>query len=302
MSDPMNPSDQNAPAQDPSLQPAPPPTQPPATPEQPKNSMLSKIALGVSIAGFLFGVIPGAIAFGWFLLFVGFVLGVVAAFQKGKKTFAAVAIILSVVGTIISMVASLLFVGKALDDAFSGDVVIGVEEEADTEDAEGADETAEGGGEDTSGDEDAEDGDATALGTREDPIEVGIPFSSKDWEVVVNSIDPDATDEIISAKPMMNSEPEDGSQYMLINLTATYLGEDSSLDSVVQVAYVTDGGEVFKGYESVVFAPDPTFGAKELYTDSSSTGNIAIEIPEGSTGLVRVEPGLFADEVFIAIP
>ena len=259
-----------------------------------KNSTLGKVAMIIGIVGFIFAVIPGALIVGWILLPISFILGIVAMFKPGKKTFGVIAIVLAVVGTIASVIVFTASLGSAIDEALSPDeVVVEVDEDEDATEAE--DEAAD------KSEESGEAEEAGTLGTRENPIPVGTSFASKDWEVVVNSIEPDATAEVVAAN-MFNDEPDAGNAYMLINLSATYLGEGSSIDSMVSVAFVDADGAVYKSSDSMTVAPDPAFGANELYTDASSTGNIAIEVPSGAEGLVRVEPGFLVDEVFVSIP
>ena len=198
----------------------PPGGEPPAD-QKAKNSTLGKVAMIMGIVGFIFAVIPGAFIVGWILLPISFILGIVAMFKPGKKTFGVIAIVLAVVGTIASVIVFMASVGSAIDDALSTDVVVvDVDEDEKADEAETQDEAVEEA-------EDAEE--AGALGTREDPITVGTTFASSDWEVVVNSIEPDATAEVVAGSAL-NSEPDAGDAYMLINLTATYLVEGSSLD------------------------------------------------------------------------
>jgi hypothetical protein len=67
----------------------------------------------------------------------------------------------------------------------------------------------------------------------------------------------------------------------------------------VGIAYVSADGNVFDSLNKIVIAPDPQLGADELYNGASATGNIAIQIPAAADGLIRVRPGVIADEVFV---
>ena len=95
-------------------QPPPPPgpafTQPAGVPDVPEASAQARIhpvgwaALGAAVLGFIFACIPGALIVGWILLPVGFILAIVALVLKGKKWPGIVALVLSIVGTVIGFV------------------------------------------------------------------------------------------------------------------------------------------------------------------------------------------------------
>lgn len=282
---PINPSPEGP------LPPAPPTPGALLEPAKQKNSTVGLIGLIVGALGFVFAIIPGAALLGWILLPVAFVLGIVAMFQAGKKTFGILAIVLSIVGTIAGVIALTAVVSSAVDDALAE---TSVEIQTTKPEAEVAP-TEEGAAEDQPAPAEKP---AAEVGTRENPAPIGVAFSSRDWEVVVNSVTLDATAEVLAANEI-NGPPEPGFQYMLVNLTVTYTGEDSSLDSMVSLAYVSAAGEVFNTFDAFAVAPEPRFGMNELYTDASSTGNEVIAIPVAADGLLRVSPGLLAEEVFV---
>jgi glycopeptide antibiotics resistance protein len=87
--------------------------------EQPKRTNgLGIAAFIVAIVGFIFACMPGALIIGWVLLPIGFILGLVAIFLKGKVKWQAVsAVIISVVGTIVGFVVFFVAVGNAIGDA-----------------------------------------------------------------------------------------------------------------------------------------------------------------------------------------
>lgn len=107
------------------LPPAPAGAPVPAVPETPaepakQRNVLGLIALGVSAVGFIFACIPGALIVGWVLLPIGFILGLVGLFVKGKKWAPLTAIIVSVVGTIVAVVVFMSVVATAFDESFGG--------------------------------------------------------------------------------------------------------------------------------------------------------------------------------------
>lgn len=52
-------------------------------------------------------------------------------------------------------------------------------------------------------------------------------------------------------------------------------------------------------YDKLVVAPDPTLGMDEMYNGASVTGNVVLQIPAAADRLIRVRPGVIADEVFV---
>lgn len=82
--------------------------------KKPKN-VVGLVALGLGILGFILACIPGIMILGWLLLFAAFVTGIVGLFQKNKeKVSSIVAIVLSVIGSIVSAVVLIVFVGNTL--------------------------------------------------------------------------------------------------------------------------------------------------------------------------------------------
>lgn len=94
----------------------------PAPEKKPRN-ILGIVALAVSIVGFVFACIPGSLIVGWILLPIGFILGIIALFQKDKPKWQGLtAIIVSIVGTIVGVIVFLAVAATAFDDAF-GDAI-----------------------------------------------------------------------------------------------------------------------------------------------------------------------------------
>lgn len=91
-----------------------------ATPPASGPSIVGWIALGAAVLGFITACIPPIMPVGWVLLFVAFVLSIVAFFLRGKKWAPIVAIALSVVGAIVGgIVAFIVFTAafvSAIDD------------------------------------------------------------------------------------------------------------------------------------------------------------------------------------------
>ncbi len=262
---------------------------PPLPGEQPspRRNTVGIIALVVAVLGAIFSVVHGWAALGWILLPFGFILGLVGLFMSGRsKKTAIAAVIVSIVGTIMAMAFFASVVGSAVDEAFgSEDVTVSQSGSTDSDGSADAVAAAADIGDDQ-------------VGTRNNPAAIGDVLSAGDWEVVVNSFTRNATVQVMAAN-MFNDPPPADSQYALVNLTATYVGEGSGHADFLSTAFVTDAGNVVRSYDHPVVTPDPLEG--ELYNGASATGNIDFAIPEGESGLLRLELETFGDEVFVAV-
>lgn len=261
-------------------------------PEQPAKgrNVVGIIALVASVLGFLFAVIPGAYLLGWILLPIGFILSLVALFLRDKKKGLAIAaLIVSIVGTIAGVVAFTVTVATAFDEAF--DTETSVVTEGDEPVAEEA-----------ASEEVVADDTAAEVGTRDNPAPLGSAVTGDEYTVVINSFVADATQQVLDAN-QFNEAPPAGSVYALVNATITYTGAESGMAAFAQIDYVTAGGEVvgISDNTSLAVAPEPTLGFDELYNGGTVTGNIVLQLPAGDAGALRVTPGMFADEVFVAI-
>lgn len=262
-----------------------PPVDQPATPA--KRNVLALVALITAAVGFIFACIPGALIVGWILLPIAFVLSIVSLFLKGRgKWMGIVGLVASVVGTIVGFVVFFAVMAGVAQEAFedefgSGDTVVSEPTDESGEDAAPA----------------AEEGsDAAPEGTRENPYPLGSTISSSDWTVVINSHTADGA-EAVAANGFNDPAPA-GSHYEVINYTVTYTGDESGMAAEVSMAFVTSAGNVVNSYDNIVLLEDG-FGMDELYNGASATGSEAFLVPDGETALIRVRPGMFADEVFV---
>lgn len=282
------PNQQQQPPADQPANTTPPATLPPTKAKKPLN-VLGLVALIAAALGFLFACIPGALILGWILLPISFILAIVSLFLKGKaKWMGLTALIVSVVGTIVGIIVFVSVVATSFDDAFgNGDTTV-VES---SEDASVDDEAAAG--------EPAAEG-----GTRENPYPIGSVIESDDWRVVINSVTLAATDAIM-ADNQFNEAPAEGSEYILVNYSATYIGDDpdGQMSAFVSVEYVTADGTTVNALDSFVLAPDPIDSTSTLYTDATATGNTAMAVPTASAGqgVLAVRPGMLGDKVFVAV-
>lgn len=249
-----------------------------------KLNVLALVAMIVSLVGFLFACLPGALIVGWILLPIGFVLSIVSLFLKGdKKWFGIVGLVASIVGTVVGFIVFFAVVANSFNEAFgSGDTVV-----TQPSDAEEEEEPA------TTEEEPAAE---AAQGSRENPYPLASTISSEEWTVVVNSYNPDGNATVTGN--MFNEAPPAGSHYEIVNYTVTYTGAESSYAAEVGLDLLTSAGNVVNSFDNLVILDDG-MGLDELYAGGSATGSVAFLVPDGETVVIRVRPGMFADEVFV---
>ncbi|GAA1998650.1 hypothetical protein [Microbacterium pumilum] len=158
---------------------------------------------------------------------------------------------------------------------------------------------------DTTAAEDTEETEApaAAAGTRENPFPLGTVIESDEWTVVVNSVTLDGN-EAVAAANQFNEPPAEGSQYIVVNYTVTYTGDDpdGQMGAFVTLDYVTASGTTVDSMGSLAVAPDPAVDTTSaLYNGGSVTGNKAIAVPSPPDGVLAIQPGMLADKVFSAI-
>ncbi|MFE6996145.1 hypothetical protein ACFVAE_09330 [Microbacterium sp. NPDC057659] len=254
---------------------------PPAPAGEKKLNVLALVSLIVAVVGFIFACIPGALIVGWVLLPIAFVLSIVSLFLKGdKKWMGIVALIVSVVGTIVGFIVFFTVVATAFDDAFGG---------SETTVTQPKDEPAD--------DAEEKPAESAEQGTRDNPYPLKSKISTDDWTVVMNSYTPDGNAAVADGN-MFNDKAPAGSHYEIVNYTVTYNGDESGMAAEVGVDVVTSAGNVVNSYDSLATLKDP-IGLDELYKGASATGSVAFVVPDGETVLIRVRPGMIADEVFV---
>lgn len=262
----------------------------PSQPVQQKNT-IGTVALILAIIGFIFACIPGALIVGWIALPIAFILSLVALFRTGKKGAGIAALIISIIGTIVGFLVFLVVVADAVDEALSdGDTTVSTPGDS-TDESDNANDAEEAAPE------------TSDAGTRANPNPLGSTITNDDWSVTIHGVDLDATAKVL-AENQFNDEPADGSVYILVDVTATYLGDDAQGETPwVSVDYVTSGGNTISGTDALAVAPDQFDSFQTLYNGASVRGNFVLEIPsEGATeGVLAVSPSILGDTVFIAV-
>lgn len=276
------------------------------------SSKLPLISLIISGVGFVFSIIPGFLSLGWLVLAVGLILGIVTLLLKHQpRILTYIAVALAVVGILIAPLVYRFYLAKALHDAFSelekspsdkasvsapstsSDSAPSDKGEADTSDKAEGEKKEESSTSETTGEQT----------TRDNPAPIGSEIKTKDWTMVINSVDLDAASKVVDANPV-NTAPEDGEVYLLINLTVTYNGDKREGDyPMYQLSYVSADGNSFDSTSKLLVAPEQIDSFKKMFKGASETGNevIAVKTSDIEKGVLAVTPDILGDTVFVAI-
>src|SRR5690606_26059996 len=102
----------------------------------------------------------------------------------------------------------------------------------------------------------AEEPAAPVEGSRENPYALGTTVSNEEWEVTVNGVQLAATEAVLAAN-IINPTPDEGDEYILVNVTATYVGADVGTPAIdLGFGYVTSDGIAIDGLSTFAVAPD----------------------------------------------
>lgn len=260
---------------------------------------------GLAIAGFVLGLLGFLGAFIPVINIGGMVLGVVGAILAGiglakarttgaGKGMAIAGLMLGVLALVIGIVVNVVFV-NALDEAVEESMDTTIELPSATADEAVTEEDATQ--EDAAADEEAAAG---AVGTsRDNPAPLGSAVTGGDWTVTINSVTPVEADSL-------GQTPAAGSVLLLINLSATYNGDDAQGASPwATVNFVTADGTTFNGLdESTFFVPENVFDSlTSIYQGATVTGDKLLEVPADGwqSGVLAVSPDLGTDDTFVAV-
>ena len=259
------------------------PTQPGVAAPPPVNG-----SNGLATAGFVLGLL-GLLA-SWIpvLNIVGLILGVLGAIlaavglAKSKKVgtgkgLALTGLILGVLAVIIAIVINVAFV-NAVDEAVKTTVDTSVKAPAASNGA-------------------AADKELGA--SREKPAPVGSAITGGDWTVKINSVK-------TADKDSLGQKPAAGKKLLVVNLTATYNGDDAQGSSAFAVVkFVTAQGNTIDSTSgSTLFVPKDQFARLDkVFKGASVTGNDMLEVPAAGwqDGVLSVSPDLLSDATFVAV-
>lgn len=260
-----------------------------ATPPPPlPRNVIGNIAMVLALVGTIFSCVPSLMLLGWLMLPTALILGIIGVVQIRKShTTSIVAIILSIVGAIIAVIVVLAtFIGVAMQQG-------NLSEDSNWSDTNSWD-TSSGSSSTTN----TEPG-----STRDNPLPLGSTVSSKTWNVTVNSVNLNAA-EALAEPDLFNEPPAEGETYIMVNITATYTGNDPQGDTPwAHIKFVSAEGRSFDRFSKFLVPPDYFDSSQQLYTGASTTGNIALAVKDTdpSTGVLAVEADILDDAVFVAV-
>ncbi|KAA0236069.1 MAG: DUF4352 domain-containing protein [Actinobacteria bacterium] len=141
------------------------------------------------------------------------------------------------------------------------------------------------------------------LGSRSNPVPLGEAFAVGEWEITINAVEPDAT-EVITEHDQENPPPAEGEQYVLVDMTAAYVGSDP--DGALpdfEVKVVSSSGSEHHAYDSWCGrVPEEFDFLTQVEPGDDVTGNVCIAVPSEEVPgmLIGVGPWGSGDAVFFA--
>ncbi|MGO1737694.1 MAG: hypothetical protein ACTHYM_01720 [Actinomycetaceae bacterium] len=125
--------------------------------------------------------------------------------------------------------------------------------------------------------------------SREDAAPLDTPVRVGDWMIEVGATDVDAT-QAVADENMFNSPPDDGFDYVLLPVTATYLGTERVNPWLeLHAEFVGNDATTYDGYCGVV--PDAFLNTNDVYEGGTVTGNfcapVRVDAIEGGVWLIE---------------
>ncbi|WP_405375163.1 MULTISPECIES: hypothetical protein [unclassified Microbacterium] len=242
------------------------------------RNILGVVGLAIAAVGTILGCIPGIQFLGWLLLPVGFILGLIGVFQKNKTKWESItAMVVAVVGSMISAIIAVVLFFATVSSSI-----------ADNPWSDGY-----------------PDSPATAAPIDPPAAAEVMPFSTPiagdQWEVRLDNLTTDAEALVTEASPINVPAPA-GEQWIILDLTATYVGTGDTVSGLVQVEYVTADGTGIFSWENFTAGIEPMFGLKSVGPGESDSGKLVFLVPDSLDGTFRVTPGVLANPVELALP
>lgn len=133
--------------------------------------------------------------------------------------------------------------------------------------------------------------------SRSSPAPIGTTVVVGNWEIVVESVTPDATSEVLAAN-QFNDPPQDGHQFFIATISATYFGgeeESSSFSFDVSLQALGSSAVAYREHEHRCgVIPDELDAYREVFEGGTVSGNICWQIESGDAS----ELVMFAEEMF----
>lgn len=139
--------------------------------------------------------------------------------------------------------------------------------------------------------------------SRSNPAPVGSKVEADDMKFSVLGSTRPATD-IIMAGNMFNTEPEEGQEYILVELSVTCMKSTDGKCSISTFSLSLLGSKgVSRDAEWFVSGVDGLLEGSEFYGGATVTGMVPFIVDQDETDILIVyEPLLFGDTFYLAIP
>lgn len=119
---------------------------------------------------------------------------------------------------------------------------------------------------------------AGEVGTRGNPIPMGETVRVGDWDLAVVSVTPDATDAVLAENPF-NDPPAEGRQSYIVELSATYEGNDSEAVTVGLTWSTVGQSAVAYGFEDTCgVIPGELDSFSEVFPGGTQSGNLCWQV------------------------
>jgi seryl-tRNA synthetase len=133
-----------------------------------------------------------------------------------------------------------------------------------------------------------------ADGSRQNPFTIGTPVGNDEWEVTLGE-PREAWDEIL-AENQFNDPPEDGMEFYIVPVAATYVGDESGNAAwAITVKFVGEDNRTYSDWCGAL--PDSLYDFDDVYTEGTVEGNFCVVVPEGASGLWTLAVN-YSDPVF----
>jgi hypothetical protein len=136
------------------------------------------------------------------------------------------------------------------------------------------------------------------LGTRANPIPIGDAARIGDWSIAVQRVAPEGTEAVL-AENQFNDPPQDGRQFFLINLAATFSGANSgSVLGDLRFQAVGESNVAYTTYDPSCGVVPNELDFTEVFSGGTIEGNICFQIESGDEQslLLYIEPGFSLEE------
>ena len=192
---------------------------------------------------------------------------------------------------------------SVVEDTAADDIEVEDTDDAAGEDTDGQQAAGEAEGDaDAAADEreDASEADDVALGTRDNPLEVGTRIEMGEWSLAVTEVDLDATERVL-AENQFNDPPADGRQFVLFTVDATYEGEESGTAWMdFSWAVVGSQGNTFAtgSDDRCGVIPEGLSDTGETFPDGNVSGNVcfSVDADQIEGGTIRIEESFSFDD------